>query len=125
MKTSVTLAPQNEGRFLPVNTIVELATREFELVHTDQSRALLHLADRLLALKPGVDQQTADEFLLPLAESVEMICVDDPHSEQEFLKCFVVPGEPIEIVFHSDDHEEESAELLDRLARVLDYSVVD
>jgi hypothetical protein len=120
-----TLVPNAGSPWLPVSTIIQRAAAEFACLVTDQAQAMRHLAEKLIAEKPDVDQQTADEYLEPLAESVEMICADDRHSDERFLKCFVVPEQPIEIVYHFDGHEEAAAGLLERLARVLDYSITD
>ena len=116
-----TLIPNSGSRWLPVETVVQRAESEFAYVVTDPTRAMKLLADRLVAEQPNVDQHTADVRLKPLADSVEMICTDDRHSNEEFLKCIVVPEHPIEIVYHFDRHEEAAANLLERLARVLDY----
>lgn len=116
-----TLVPNTDLAWLPVGSVVRRAEAEFACVATDQTRAMKVLADRLVAEQPIVDQHIADVLLKPLADSVEMICADDRHSDEHFLKCIVVPERPIEIVYYSDAHEESAANLLDRLARVLDY----
>ncbi len=84
-----------------------------------------YIADQLVAATPNIDQQTADEHLQPLAGSVEMICTDDRHSDEWFLKCIVKPERPIEIVYHFDGHKESAADLLQRLAHVLDYAIAE
>ena len=119
------LVPMTGSPWLPVATVIQRASAEFTCVVTDQKRAMKHLADRLLAENPDVDQQTADAYLQPLAESVEMICADDRRADEQFLRCFVVPEQPIEIVYHFDGHEEAAAGLVDRLARVLNYAITD
>lgn len=81
------------------------------------------LAQRLVDERPDVDQPTADQLLQPLAEAVELICADDPHAEEAFLKCLVLPERPIEVVYCFDGHEAAAAELLERLARTLGYVV--
>ena len=120
-----TLVPNPGSSWHPVATVVQRASEEFTCVVTDHTRAMKHLADRFVAENPNVDQQTADQYLQPLAESVEMICADDRHAEEQFLKCFVVPEHPIEIVYHFDGHKEAAATLVDRLASVLDYAIAD
>lgn len=84
-----------------------------------------YVADQLIAATPNIDQKTADEHLQSLADSVEMICTDDRHSDEWFLKCIVMPERPIEIVYHSDRHKESTADLLDRLADALDYGITE
>ena len=119
-----TLVPNTDSPWLPVAKVIQRAAAEFVCVVTDQKRAMKQLADGFAAERLEVDQQTADEHLQPLAESVEMICADDRHADEQFLKCFVVPEQPIEIVYHFDGHKEAAAGLLYRLARVLDYAIV-
>lgn len=120
-----TLVPNTGSSWHPVATIIQRAAAEFMCVVTDQKRAMKHLADKLVAEDRDVDQQTADEYLQPLAESVEMICADDRHADEQFLKCYVVPKQPIEIVYHFEGHEEAAGSLIVRLARVLDYAIID
>ena len=84
-----------------------------------------YIADRLVAAIPEMNQRTADEHLQPLADSVEMICTDDRHSDERFLKCIVMPERPIEIVYHFDGHKDSVADLLERMARTLDYRIAE
>lgn len=120
-----TLVPRTGSQWLPVATVIQRAAAEFACIVTDQTRAMKDLADRLVAENPNVDQLAAEEYLEPLAESVELICADDRHAEELFLKCLVIPNRPIEIVYHFDGHEDAVAGLLDRLARVLDYAITE
>lgn len=120
-----TLTPKNSTPCLSVETVVERATVEFRCVITDQPRAMKRLAERLAAETPGIEHHAAEQQLQAVAESVEMICTDDPHSDEQFLVCFVVPGRPIEILNQYDGHEKTAATLVQRLARVLDYSIVE
>ena len=117
------LSPNASSSWLDVATIVQRANDEFACVVVDHGRAIKLIADRLVAAMRDIDQQTADEHLQPLAESVEMICTDDRHSDELFLKCIVMPERPIEILYHSEGHEESTADLLQRLANVLDYVI--
>lgn len=125
LKQPATLVPKAGSEWLPVATVLQRAAVEFACVITDHERAVKRLAVRLVAENPNIDHRTADEYLGTLAEAVEMICADDRHTDVRFLKCFVVPERPIEIAYHFDGHEEASAGLLDRLARVLDYVIAD
>jgi hypothetical protein len=120
-----TLVPNTGSSWHPVATITQRAASEFMCVVTDQKRAMKRLANKLVAEDRDVDQKTADEYLQPLAESVEMICADDRHADEQFLKCYVVPEQPIEIVYHFEGHEEVAGSLIVRLARVLDYAIID
>ena len=119
------LAPNTDSSWLSVATIVERASAEFACVVVDHDRAMRYLAEQLIAATPNADQATADRLLQPLADSVEMICADDRRSEERFLKCLVIPKRPIEIVYHFDDQREITRDLLERLARALDYTLVD
>jgi hypothetical protein len=117
------LAPNGSSSWLDVATVVQRANEEFACVVVDQARAMRYIANGLVAAMPDIDQQTADERLQPLADSIEMICTDDRHSDERFLKCIVMPERPIEIVYHFDGHQESAADLLQRLANVLDYGI--
>jgi hypothetical protein len=117
------LAPNASSSWLDVATVVQRANDEFACVVVDHGRAMKFIADRLVEAMLDIDQQTADEHLQPLAESVEMICTDDRHSDELFLKCIVMPERPIEILYHFQGHEESATDLLQRLANVLDYVI--
>lgn len=120
-----TLAPNVGSLWLPVATVTARAASEFACVATDEARAMKYFADRLVAMNPDIDEQAADEYLQPLTGSVEMICTDDRHSDEQFLKCLVAPEQPIEIVYHFDGHREAAADLLARLAHVLEYEITE
>lgn len=119
------LAPKTTSSWLDVATVVQRANEEFACVVVDQARAMKYIADRLVAAIPEMNQRTADEHLQPLADSVEMICTDDRHSDERFLKCIVMPERPIEIVYHFDGHKDSVADLLERMARTLDYRIAE
>lgn len=119
------LTPNTNSSWLDVATVVQRASKEFACVVIDHARAMRYVADQLIAATPNIDQKTADEHLQSLADSVEMICTDDRHSDEWFLKCIVMPERPIEIVYHSDRHKESTADLLDRLADALDYGITE
>ena len=119
------LSPNANSSWLDVATVVQRANKEFGCVVVDHPRAMKYLADQLISATPNIDQQTADEHLRPLADSVEMICTDDRRSDERFLKCIVMPERPIEIVYHFDGHKQSAADLLNRLAHVLDYTIVE
>lgn len=120
-----TLQPKNGTPNLSVETVVERATAEFRYVTTDQVRAMKRLAERLAVESPGIEHHVAEHQLQAVAESVEMVCTDDRHSDEQFIVCIIVPERPIEILNQYDGHEKTTAELLRRLARVLDYSIAD
>jgi hypothetical protein len=119
------LAPNNFSLWLDVATVVQRAHEEFACVVVDQARAMKYIADQLITAMPNNDQQATEKHLQQLADSVEMICTDDRHSDEMFLKCIVMPERPIEIVYHFDGHKQSAADLLERLAHVLNYSIAE
>ena len=119
------LSPNTTASWHDVATVVQRANDEFGCVVVDRARAMKYLADQLISEMPNIDQKTADEHLRPLGDSVEMICTDDRRSDERFLKCIVMPERPIEIVYQFDGHKQSAADLLKRLARVLDYAIAE
>lgn len=117
------LVPNDNRPCLTVTEIVRLSEAEFGFVNIDAKCGLRFVADRLLADMPSLDQATADKHLVPLAESVEMIVGDDRHSDDQFLKCYVIPGEPIQIEIVSEGQAEFTECLMQRLQRVLGYEL--
>ncbi len=120
----VSLVPNKASSWLDVATVVQHASDEFECVVVDHARAMRYLADQIVSVTPNIDQQTADGYLQPLVDSVEMICTDDRSSEDQFLRCILMPERPIEVVYHFEGHRESAADLLERFAHVLGYSLV-
>lgn len=119
------LVPQPDSQWLAVSTVVERAKAEFAFVKTDSFRAMKRLAEQFLSLDPSADHQAADSYLEPLSDSVELICADDPRSDEQFLKCFVVPQQPIEIEYLFSGHEAAAAGLLNRFAFSIGYSIIE
>ena len=117
------LVPKGNRPCLSVAEVVRLSEAEFGFVNIDAKCGLKYVANRLLADIPCVDQATADQHLDPLAESVEMIVGDDRRSDDHFLKCYVIPGEPIQIENVSEGQAELTECLIQRLQRVLGYEL--
>jgi hypothetical protein len=121
----MTSLTSGQGRpFLPVSEVIELARREFGFVHVDSYRGAQYAAKRVLAMEPRPTHEIAEQLLAPLADSVEMIVGDDPHSDTDFLKCYVIPNAPIEIQWTYDGHKTRVARLLSRLRRILGYELL-
>ena len=115
------LSRKKGAKVLSVADIVERAHVEFGFVHVDGKRGMNFVAQRLLSSGSSVRQETADRLLDPLGGSIEMIVGDDRQSDVDFLKCFVIPNEPIEIEYVFDGHETYCAPLIFRLACILNY----
>jgi hypothetical protein len=68
--------------------------------------------------------EIAEPLLAPLSDSIEMIVGDDPHSDTDFVKCYVIPNAPIEIQWTYDGHEVRVERLLSRLRGILGYELL-
>ncbi len=117
------MVPANDSPCLSVAEIVELARAEFGFVNIDPKNGLKFVSNRLLGDMPAVDQTTADQRLLPLSESVEMIVGDNRRNDDQFLKCYVIPSEPIHIEFVDDVQARHCKSLIQRMQNILGYVV--
>ena len=66
-----------------------------------------------------------DEALTRVANSTEMIVGDDRQSDDDFLKCYVIPNEPLAIEYVYHGHALRAEPLLVRLANALEYEICD
>jgi len=121
----MTLLSSKQGQpLLPVADVIDRVEREFGFVRVDSSRGVQFVANRLLKEKPRITHESAEQLLAPLADSVEMIVGDDRHSDTDFLKCYIIPNEPIYIEYVYEGHELQAAGLLQRLQTALNYELL-
>ena len=59
------------------------------------------------------------------SRAVYVRCGDNPGSETDYLSTVVIPGEPIIFEYDSKAHAQASRALLQRLAKVLGYKIVE
>lgn len=112
------------GPVLSVADVVRLAQGEFGFVNVDSKQGLKFVAEQLFSKTASpIETEWSDSQLAPLADSVEMICGDDRHSDEQFLKCYVVPGEPVHIVYVFEGHDRLCEDLLHRLKKSLGYAI--
>ncbi len=117
------LRPKVENQYLSVEEVVTLAKGEFRFTHCDQKRGLRYITERMADSMSGLSHHEKDQALLPLSDSTEMIVGDDRHSDNDFLKCYVIPNKPIAIEYVYEGHAERVAPLLVRLADSLGYEI--
>jgi predicted DNA-binding helix-hairpin-helix protein len=108
---------------MTVEEIVSRATGEFGFTHCDQKRGLRYITEKLLNSMAGLFHHEKDHALLPVSDSIEMIVGDDRKSDEDFLKCYVIPNEPIEIEYVYEGHAERVEPLLVRLATSIGYEI--
>lgn len=109
------------GVYLSIDEVVSRVNIEFGFVQCDQQRGLRYAAERLMRSSHGLSHDEKDRQMAFVADTVEMILGDDRRHDKHFLKCFVIPQAPIEVVYLYDSHEECTMHLLTRLAKVLKY----
>jgi hypothetical protein len=117
------LRPKADSQYMIVEEIVGRATGEFRFTHCDQKRGLRYVTERLLKSMPGLSHSEKEQALLPVSDSIEMIVGDDQKSDDDFLKCYVIPNEPIVIEYVYDGHADRVEPLLIRLATSLGYEI--
>lgn len=117
------LRPPNDNACLTVNEIVRRATGAFGFTHCDQKRGLRYVTERLLNSQLGISHDEKDRVLALVADSIEMIAGDDRQSDDEFIKCYVIPGESVVVEYVYGGHAERIEPLLVRLADALGYEI--
>ena len=117
------LRPKVGSQYMIVEEIVSRATGEFGFTHCDQKRGLRYVTEGLLKSMTGLSHSAKDQALFRVSDSIEMIVGDDRKSDDDFLKCYVIPNEPIEIEYVYDGHAERVEPLLIRLATSLGYEI--
>jgi hypothetical protein len=117
------LRPKADSPYMSVEETASRAAGEFGFTHCDQKRGLRYVTERLLKSMTGLSHNEKDQTLRPVSDSIEMIVGDDRTSDDDFLKCYVIPNEPIEIEYVYDGHAERVEPLLARLAASLGYEI--
>ncbi|MCX7423541.1 MAG: hypothetical protein NT013_28955 [Planctomycetia bacterium] len=117
------LRPKDDNQYIPVKEVVSRATGEFGFTYCEQKRGLRYAAERLLNSTNGLSHHEKSQALLQVSDSIEMIVVDDRQSDDDFLKCYVIPKEPIAIEYVYEGHAERVEPLLVKLANSLGYEI--
>jgi hypothetical protein len=117
------LRPKANSQYMSIEEIVSRATGEFGFTHCDQKRGVRNVTEILLDSMTGLSHHEKDQALLPVSVSIEMIVGDDRQSDDDFLKCYVIPNKPVEIEYVYDGHAERVEPLLVRLANSLGYEI--
>jgi hypothetical protein len=58
-----------------------------------------------------------------MMDAVEMILGDNRKTDKHFLKCYVIPNAPIDVLYLYQTHEMNTRSLLDRLSVILGYTI--
>lgn len=117
------LRPKNDNKFMPVAEIVSRATREFGFAVCDQMRGLRYVTERLLKSMTDLSHHEKEQVIERVSNSIELIVGDDRQSDDNFLKCYVIPNEPVAIEYLYEGHAERVELLLVRLADALGYEI--
>lgn len=99
--------------------VVKLLESEFGHVIVDQQRGIRWVSEQMLDARRRGATADADRLGEVLGGALEVIATDDVHSDDEFLKLLLVPGEYPLVRFFSDDHQRRSATLLQRCQTAL------
>src|SRR5690242_6086938 len=99
---------------LPPAEVVRRLQREFGNVIVDQQRGVRYAAELMLDARRRDTSADADRLSEALGDALEVVATDDVHSDDAFLKLFLVPGEYPVARFFTDAHQRGSAALLER-----------
>jgi hypothetical protein len=109
---------------LSVDEVLRRATAEFGFLQCDADRGVRYAARKLLKTSPNLTHDEKDHQMATLMQTIELILGDDRHSDKHFLKCVVMPNGLIDVLYLYDSHEAMTKSLLERLSRILGYTIV-
>lgn len=118
------LQASNDAAILSVDEVLRRASAEFGFVQFDADRGVRYAARKLLKTSPNLTHDEKDHQMASLIHTVELILGDDRHSDKHFLKCVVMPNGLIDVLYVYDSHEAMTKSLIERLSRVLGYTIV-
>jgi hypothetical protein len=122
------LTPKPERPPLPIEEIIRRLNDSFGHVELDVEQASRALQDgvRYMARTgpPHFDSDDIERARRSIGHSVYVVLADDANPDLAYLSFLLEPEhESIFIGYESGGHEDASRELLERLARVLDYEM--
>jgi hypothetical protein len=120
------LTPKATRAALPVDEVIRRLDASFAHVELDVDRASRDLSDSLRYMAGVGPPQFADEDIQrarrSLGRSVHVVIADDAKADLAYVSFLLEPEyEKIFIDYESAEHENASRELVQRLARILDY----
>ena len=122
------LTPKPERPPLPIEEIIRRLNDSFGHVELDVEQASRDLESgvRYMARTgaPHFDNEDIERARRSIGHSVCVVLADDANADLAYLSFLLEPEhESIFISYESGAHEDASRELLERLARVLDYEM--
>src|SRR4051812_38200661 len=122
------LTPKADCPPLRVDEIVRRLHDSFAHVELDAERASRQLEESVRYMaragSPHYDNDDIERARRSIGRSAYVVLADDPKTDLAYLSFMLEPDhEKIFIDYESGRHEEESRELRERLARVLDYEM--
>jgi hypothetical protein len=122
------LTPKSERSPLPIEEIIRRLNDSFGHVELDVERASRELESGALYMArtgaPHFDNEDVERARRSIGHSVYVVLADGPRPGLAYLSFLLEPEqESIFISYESGKHEDASRELLERLARVLDYEM--
>ena len=122
------LTPKSERPPLPIEEIIRRLNDSFGHVELDVERASRELESGALYMArtgaPHFDNEDVERARRSIGHSVYVVLADGPSPGLACLSFLLEPEqESIFISYESGKHEDASRELLERLARVLDYEM--
>ena len=122
------LTPKSERSPLPIEEIIRRLNDSFGHVELDVERASRELESGALYMArtgaPHFDNEDVERARRSIGHSVYVVLADDANADLAYLSFLLEPEhERIFIAYESRAHEDASRELLERLARVLDYEM--
>jgi hypothetical protein len=119
------LTPKADHPPLQVEEIIRRLHDSFAHVELDVERASRELEESVRYMaragRPHFSNEDIEHAQGSIGRSAHVIIADDPNSDFKYLSFILEPEhEKIFIDYESDEHEEASRELRERLARILD-----
>jgi hypothetical protein len=122
------LTPRPGRPPLPIDEIIRRLNHSFAHVDLDVERASRELQDSVRYMArtgpPHFDQEDLERTRRAIGRSVYVVVAEDADHDLAYLSFLLEPEhEKIFISYESGGHEDAARDLLERLARVLDYEM--
>jgi hypothetical protein len=122
------LTPRTDQPPVEVDEIIRRLHDSFAHVELDVERASRELEESVRYMaragSPHFSNEDIEHARGSIGRSAHVIIADDPNSDFEYLSFILEPEhEKIFIDYESDEHQEASRELRERLARILGYDM--
>lgn len=116
------LEPQNGCHYLAPAEVMHRLEGEFGFVEADAEAGMNHVAAMIRQFeRMNAPQEVIEEHRQIQSAAIHLVIADSAEFGDEYLSFAALPGQGLFIGYHSRQHEDAAAPLLERCCRVLGY----